>query len=100
MQLRVNFIIFVQAKTHETRNFMPIEELILQQTALLPEELKRAVLLYISFLVQQYQNQAVIIENTVIEESKTRGMFGILKGKMWIVDDFDAPLEEEFADYM
>ena len=79
---------------------MPTEELILQQTTLLPEELKRAVLLYINFLVQQYQNQAVSEETTLIEEPKTRGMFGVLKGKIWIADDFDAPLEEEFADYM
>jgi hypothetical protein len=30
--------------------------------------------------------------------TKTRNGFGILKGKVTIADDFDAPLEE-FADY-
>jgi hypothetical protein len=78
---------------------MPTEELILQQTALLPEELKRAVLLYINFLVQQYQNQAVIIETALAETPQKRGGFGEYKDKIWMADDFDAPLEE-FADYM
>jgi hypothetical protein len=71
---------------------MPTEELILQQTTLLPEELKRAVLLYINFLVQQYQNQAVLIETEIVENSQKRGGFGEYKDKIWIADDFDAPL--------
>lgn len=79
---------------------MPTEELILQQTALLPEELKRAVLLYISFLVHQYQNQAAIIETEHTNKLEKRGGFGEYHGKIWIADDFNAPLTEEFADYM
>lgn len=79
---------------------MLTEELILQQTALLPEELKQAVLLYINFVVQQYQKQENIVITTSNTPTDRRGLFGVLKGKIWMADDFDAPLTEEFADYM
>jgi hypothetical protein len=78
---------------------MQTEELILQQTALLPEELKNAVLLYVSFLLFQHRNNMPILRPETEEDSRKRGLLGLYKGQIFMADDFDAPLEE-FADYM
>jgi hypothetical protein len=48
------------------------------------------------------QNESLRQENAKLKQQlsfpKTRNGFGILKGKVAIADDFDAPLDE-FADY-
>ncbi len=55
----------------------------------LPDSLKLEVLHYTEFLV-----------NKCAENDKTKKRkAGLLKGKIWMSDDFDAPLEE-FEEYM
>jgi hypothetical protein len=73
---------------------MDTEQLILEQTASLPEELKKAVLLYVTFVVQQYQKSATIEEPI----KKKRGGFGSYQGII-MADDFDEPLDE-LKEYM
>ncbi len=75
---------------------MNIEQIILQQTASLPEELKKAILLYVNFVVQQYQ------KNTTKEQTPThkkRGGLGLYQGMIMMSADFDAPLED-LKEYM
>jgi hypothetical protein len=74
---------------------MDTEQLILQQTAALPEELKKAVLLYVTFVVQQYQKSATIEEPI----KKKRGGLGLYHGMIVMADDFDEPLDE-LKEYM
>ncbi|TAH20134.1 MAG: DUF2281 domain-containing protein [Cytophagales bacterium] len=74
---------------------MDTEQLILQQTASLPEELKKAILLYVTFVVQQYQKSATIEEPI----KKKRGGLGLYQGMIVMSDDFDEPLDE-LKEYM
>ncbi|XGV96180.1 MAG: DUF2281 domain-containing protein [Leptolyngbya sp. BL-A-14] len=60
----------------------------------LPESLQQEVLHYAEFLAQKYPQAA--IES---EPSKKKRQAGALKGKIWMSDDFDEPLED-FKDYM
>ena len=45
------------------------------------------------------QNDKPIAKLTAVEPQKIRPQFGSAKGKIWISDDFDEPLED-FKDYM
>lgn len=74
---------------------MDTEQLILEQTASLPEELKKAILLYVTFVVQQYQKSAITEEPI----KKKRGGLGLYQGMVIMSDDFDKPLDE-LKEYM
>ncbi|MGC1308174.1 MAG: DUF2281 domain-containing protein [Phormidesmis sp.] len=76
----------------QTNVIASINSLLLQ----LPEPLKVEVLHYIEYLTSRRVSAVSQIGNH--PETSKRNGFGILKGKVMIADDFDAPLEE-FADY-
>ncbi|MEG3937365.1 DUF2281 domain-containing protein [Microcoleus sp. S36b_A3] len=65
-----------------------IQPVILEKLAELPESLQTEVLHYIEFLIEK---QA---KNLSQEKQTKRGGLGIWKGKIWMSDDFDEPLEE------
>ena len=73
---------------------MMIETAILKNLEKLPESVKQAVLDYIEFLVNRYAQ-----EPPKTEKVAKRGGLGIWKGKIWMSDDFDEPLED-LKDYM
>jgi mRNA-degrading endonuclease RelE of RelBE toxin-antitoxin system len=73
---------------------MMIETAILKNLEKLPESVKQAVLDYIEFLVNRYAQEPPKTEKTA-----KRGGLGIWKGKIWMSDDFDEPLED-LKDYM
>ncbi|MEG3438403.1 DUF2281 domain-containing protein [Pannus brasiliensis CCIBt3594] len=72
---------------------MILKDRLLTNLDKLPEDLQREVLHYSEYLVSRYgqENQ----ESTVTK----RGGLGALKGKIWMSDDFDEPLEE-MKEYM
>jgi len=72
---------------------MMIETAILKNVEKLPESVKQAVLDYTEFLVNRYEEEAAKTEKA------PRGGLGIWKGKIWMSDDFDEPLED-LKDYM
>ena len=73
---------------------MTIETAILKNVEKLPESVKQAVLDYTEFLVNRYAEKAA-----KTEKAAKRGGLGIWKGKIWMADDFDQPLED-LKDYM
>jgi hypothetical protein len=76
----------------QTNAIASINSLLLQ----LPEPLQVEALHYVEYLTSRRVGAASQIGN--YSETPKRNGFGILKGKVTIADDFDAPLEE-FADY-
>jgi len=72
-----------------------IQPVILEKLGALPESLKMEVLHYIEFLSERYAEPEV----EPLTSQKKRGGLGILKGKIWMADDFDAPLED-LKEYM
>lgn len=71
-----------------------VETVILEKLKELPESLQTEVLHYIEFLLEKYAKPSRPKE---LPRKKRRA--GLLKGKIWMADDFDAPLED-FKDYM
>ena len=62
--------------------------------------MQQAVLLYTEFLVNRITQQGTSLLETVPEiSSNKRGGLGIWKDKIWVADDFDAPLDD-FQEYM
>lgn len=57
----------------------------------LPPEKQAEVVDFIQFLKSRLEQQA--------QPQKTKRPFGVLKGEVWMSDDFEAPLED-FAEYM
>jgi Protein of unknown function (DUF2281) len=76
----------------QTKAIASINSLLLQ----LPEPLQVEALHYVEYLTSRRVGAVSQIRNR--PETPKRNGFGILKGKVTIADDFDAPLEE-FADY-
>ncbi|MCC3445464.1 MAG: DUF2281 domain-containing protein [Microcoleus sp. PH2017_03_ELD_O_A] len=70
-----------------------IQPLILEKLAELPELLQSEVLHYIEFLIEKQS------KNSTQEKPTKRGGLGMWKGKIWISDDFDEPIED-LKDYM
>lgn len=70
-----------------------IQPAILEKLEELPESLQTEVLHYIEFLLEK---QA---KNSNQEKPTKRGGLGIWKGKIWMAEDFDEPLED-LKDYM
>lgn len=67
------------------------EQLILRELHNMPESLKVEVLHFVQFLKQETKKS----EKSV----RLKRQAGILKGKIWMAPDFDAPLED-FKEYM
>lgn len=72
-----------------------IQPVLLKKLEALPESLQTEVLHYIEFLSERYANTEVEPQTS----KKKRGGLGVLKGKTWMADDFDAPLED-MKEYM
>jgi Protein of unknown function (DUF2281) len=71
-----------------------LQPMILEKLEALPDPLKTEVLHYIEFLYKRY----VSTETEPPNSQKKRGGLGLLKGKIRMADDFDAPLED-FKEY-
>ncbi|MEL7509134.1 MAG: DUF2281 domain-containing protein [Cyanobacteria bacterium J06554_1] len=79
---------------------MTLESSILNNLKKLPEAMQQAVLLYTEFLVNRITQQGTSqLESLPENSSNKRGGLGIWKDKIWIADDFDAPLDD-FQEYM
>ncbi len=76
---------------------MLVKESILEKLEQLPENLQVEVLHYSDYLLKCYLQKNQIEEKQ--PKSKKRGAYGILKGKIWMSEDFDQPLEE-LKEYM
>lgn len=63
----------------------------LQDFESLPPEKQAEVVDFIQFLKSRQAQQS--------QQQKPKRPFGVLKGEVWMSDDFDAPLED-FAAYM
>lgn len=67
------------------------EQLILHELHNLPESLKVEVLHFVQFLKQESTKDT--------KPKRLKRQAGMLKGKIWMAPDFDAPLED-FKEYM
>jgi hypothetical protein len=77
---------------------MTTETKILEAVSQMPETLKQEILHYAQYLIEKYSRNSE--EQEELEQPKQkRGGFGILKGKIWMSDDFDEPLED-MKEYM
>jgi mRNA-degrading endonuclease RelE of RelBE toxin-antitoxin system len=70
-----------------------VQPTILEKLEKLPEPLQTEVLHYVEFLLEKY------VEESSVELPRKKRKAGLLKGKIWMADDFDAPLED-LKDYM
>jgi hypothetical protein len=68
------------------------DDLLLKQYEMLPDALKKEVIDFIGFLLYKYQHKP-------IEKNKKKPVFGSLKDKIIISEDFDEPLED-LKDFM
>ena len=75
-----------------------IQPTLIEKLEALPEALQTEVIHYIEFLSERYLKKTDAADASE-SQKKTRGGFGIWKGKVWMADDFDAPLED-MKDYM
>jgi len=73
---------------------MMVQGAILEKLEKLPESLQTEALHYIEFLLERYAK-----ESAPKEMPKKKRKAGLLKGKIWMSEDFDEPLEE-LKDYM
>lgn len=64
-----------------------IQPVILEKLETLPESLQIEVLHYIEFLAERYIEKSIEPE---VQQKKRQA--GLLKGKIWMAADFDAPL--------
>lgn len=71
-----------------------IQPVIVEKLEALPESLQLEVLHYIEFLSERY-----LEKRSEPEVQQKNRQAGLLKGKIWMTDDFDAPLED-LKDYM
>jgi len=79
---------------------MSLETSILDNLKKLPESMQQAVFLYTEFLVNRIGQQPETPPETKLKTpSNQRGGLGIWKDKLWIADDFNAPLDD-FQEYM
>jgi hypothetical protein len=70
-----------------------VQATILEKLEQLPESLQTEVLHYIEFLAEKYAKDV----STQTPQKKRKA--GALKGKIWMAEDFDAPLED-MKEYM
>lgn len=67
------------------------EQLILRELHTLPEAMKVQVLHFVQFLNHETTKEAK-------QQPRPKRQAGMLKGKIWMAPDFDAPLED-FKEY-
>lgn len=84
-----------QAK--ESSKKVSLDEEILNALADMPDALKIEILHYAGYLITKYSQNSEV--NSQPETPKKKRQAGLLKGKIWMSDDFDEPLEE-MKEYM
>lgn len=62
------------------------------QLSSLPEDVRKQVLDFIEFLMHRKEEKPK-------EPQQKKRPIGLMKGKIWMADDFDAPLDD-FKEYM
>ncbi|MEY3302042.1 MAG: DUF2281 domain-containing protein [Pseudanabaena sp.] len=83
-------------KKNEPRNPDSLDAELLQAIAIMPQDIKIAVLDYAEYLINKHTQS---ITKSIPQTSLKKRQAGLLKGKIWMSDDFDAPLDE-MKDYM
>ena len=83
-------------KKNEPRNPDSLDAELLQAIAIMPQDIKIAVLDYAEYLINKHTQS---ITKSSPQTSPKKRQAGLLKGKIWMSDDFDAPLDE-MKDYM
>ncbi|MEM1369484.1 MAG: DUF2281 domain-containing protein [Cyanobacteria bacterium P01_H01_bin.15] len=79
---------------------MTIELTILNNLKKLPESMQKSVLMYTEFLITRTVQQSPDSPEEKLERVPAqRGGLGIWKDKIWVADDFYAPLDD-FQGYM
>jgi len=73
---------------------MPID-LLMKETDGVSDDIIMSAVYYIRFL----KNEKKAEKEKVKKNGNIRGLYGIYKGKGWMSDDFDEPLED-FKEYM
>jgi hypothetical protein len=68
-----------------------VEQTILERLQQLPESAQQEALHFIDELLSKHQRSKQVMSR--------KEAFGIWQGKLWMADDFDAPLEE-LSEYM
>jgi len=75
-----------------------LQPAIVEKLETLPESLQTEVLHFIEFLSERYAEKVQKPEDSASPQKKRHG-FGIWKGKVWMAEDFDEPIED-MKDYM
>jgi hypothetical protein len=83
-------------KKNEPRNPDSLDAELLQAIDIMPQDIKIAVLDYAEYLISKHTQS---ISKSIPQTSLKKRQAGLLKGKIWMSDDFDAPLDE-MKDYM
>ncbi len=84
-------------KIQESSEPSSLDEEVLKVFAGMPDALKVEVLHYAEYLISKYLHNSEV--SVQLEKSKKKRQAGVLKGKIWMSDDFDEPLEE-MKEYM
>jgi hypothetical protein len=84
-------------KTQESNEKIALDEEVLKVFASMPYSLKLEVLHYAEYLITKHSDNSEI--SSQLEKPKKKRQAGVLKGKVWMSDDFDEPLEE-MKEYM
>ena len=70
---------------------------LLQKYQALPPGLQQQVIDFVELLISQYlTNQETAAQTGSESEAKPKRILGLHRGKIWMSDDFDAPLPDEF----
>lgn len=90
-------------KVSENQEITSLDTELSQVLSTMPESLKVEILHYAGYLLsRQLQSNSESTNQTVIPQAaipQKKRQAGLLKGKIWMADDFDEPLEE-MKDYM
>jgi hypothetical protein len=84
-------------KSQESGKTVSLDEEVLKVFASMPYSLKLEVLHYAEYLISKHSHNSEI--SVQLEKPTKKRQAGVLKGKIWMSDDFDEPLEE-MKEYM
>lgn len=84
-------------KTQESGKTVSLDEEVLKVFAVMSDSLKTEVLHYAEYLISKHSQNPEI--SSQLQNPKKKRQAGLLKGKIWMSDDFDEPLEE-MKEYM
>ena len=83
-------------KSQESSKTVFLDEEVLKVFASMPDALKLEVLHYAEYLISKHLQNPEI--SSQLEKPKKKRQAGSLKGKIWMSDDFDDPIEN-FEEY-